>query len=93
MKIKTVLKRLLFENDMTVAELSRQTGVPRQTVDNWLSGQDPRSFNQVKSVARHFGVSLDELCFDEKGDSPTLNDFDNEIYAGEFEVILRRIKK
>lgn len=93
MKIKSVLKRLLHENDMTVAKLSRDTKIPRQTIDNWLNGQEPRSFGHVKKVARYFEVTMDELCFDEKSPEPQIKDFNEEINAGVFEVVLRRVRK
>lgn len=93
MKIKTVLKRLLFENDMSVAQLARETEIPRQTIDNWLAGQEPRSFDQVKSVAKYFQMSMDELCFDERNYHESIDKFNDEINAGVFEVVLRRVRK
>ncbi len=91
MKIIVILKRLLREQDMTVAQLSRQLSIPRQTLDNWLSGQEPRSLKQVKKVAEYFGVSLDYLCFGEEEEK--IQEYGQEINAGVFEVVLRRIKK
>jgi transcriptional regulator with XRE-family HTH domain len=41
------LKRLIEKNNMTVAQLSRETGVPVQTIHNWLYGMEPRSIRQV----------------------------------------------
>lgn len=87
------LKALLKEHDITIAQLSRATEVPRQTLDNWLIGQEPRSLKQVKLIATFFEVSLDELCFDEKPARKPIKDFSDEIFAGEFEVVLRRIKR
>ncbi len=92
MKITIILKRLLRENDMTIAQLSRKLSIPRQTLDNWLTGQEPRSLKQVKRVAEYFGVSLDYLCFGEEG-KDKIQDYGEEINAGVFEVVLRRIKK
>ena len=75
---------------MTVAQLSRAT----KTLNNWLSGLEPRNMNQVKTVASHFNLSLDELTYGEIKGKP-LNKLDqnaDEIYAGVFEVVLRRKK-
>jgi transcriptional regulator with XRE-family HTH domain len=89
------LKSLIRENDLTVAQLSRATRVPAQTLNNWLAGLEPRSIQQVKRVADHFGLSLDELTYGVKPktkESSSLESNKEEILAGNFEVILRRIK-
>lgn len=88
------LKRLLKDQDLTVAQLSRATKVPSQTLNNWLVGLEPRSMGQVKIVAQFFGMSLDELAYGEKPKSSPLKlkDYEDEIYAGVFEVVLRRKK-
>lgn len=92
MKLEQILKDLLHERDMTVAQLSRTTGVALQTLDNWLSGQEPRSLRQVKKVASYFEVPVDYLCFGETSEKKTIEDYKEEINAGIFEVILRRAK-
>ena len=82
MKLSLILKKLLAEHDITIAQLSRATKVPRQTLDNWLTGQEPRSLKQVKLIASFFEVSLDELCFGETPQKPTIEQFSDEINAG-----------
>jgi transcriptional regulator with XRE-family HTH domain len=97
-KLNLTLKKLLKESDMTVAQLSRATKVPVQTIHNWTHGQDPRSFIQVKKIADYFQITVDELVY---GQSPKkfkesiepIKDYKEEINAGVFEVVLRRIKK
>ena len=88
------LKRKLKEQDMTVAQLSRATKVPSQTLNNWLAGLEPRSMTQVKAIALFFNVSLDELAYGEikVKDHNKLEQYSDEIYAGVFEVVLRRKK-
>lgn len=93
MELEKKLKVLLAEHDITIAQLSRATKVPRQTIDNWLAGQEPRSLTQVKLVANFFELSLDELCFGESPKQPSIQEFNEEINAGVFEVVLRRVKK
>jgi transcriptional regulator with XRE-family HTH domain len=92
MKLDRKLKRLLAEYDINISQLARATDVPRQTIDNWLSGQEPRSLSQVKIVADYFDISIDELCFGSRNQK-TIEDYGDEINAGVFEVVLRRIKK
>lgn len=87
------LKRLLNERDMTVAELSRATSIAPQTLNNWLSGQEPRSLLQLGKVAKYFSVSVDFLAYGVKDHKSPIQQFHDEINAGVFEVVLRRVKK
>lgn len=64
-KLKSILKELIYEKDITAAQLARATKVPPQTLNNWLSGQMPRNLDQLKAVADYFQVSLDYLIFGE----------------------------
>ena len=93
MNFSAILKQLLYEHDINISQLSRATDVPRQTIDNWLTGQEPRSIGQVKKVAKYFDMSIDEICFGEHSSKPPLEELRDEINAGIFEVVLRRIKK
>ena len=70
-----------------------KTNIPRQTIDNWLFGQEPRGFDQVKKIADYFDVSIDYLCFGESKNKVQFREYQDEINAGVFEVILRRVKK
>lgn len=93
-KIKNILKKLLYENDINSAQLARKCGIPPQTINNWLSGQEPRSLSQIKAVADYFDVTVDYLVYgisEKKKDK--IEDYAEEINAGTFEVVLRRVKK
>ena len=79
-----------------MVELSKLSQVPKQTLHNWLSGADPKNLDQIFSVAQIFGLSIEELCYGERSKSQPklgLKDFEDEINAGIFEVVLRRVKK
>lgn len=94
MILKTTLKKIMSENDIKVSQLSRAVKIPATTLHNWLSGQHPKNIHQLKRVADYFDISLDFLCFGE--DRPRLNPIEerkNEINAGKWEVILRKIKE
>lgn len=95
MVIKTILKKLIKEKGITIAHLSRATKVPLQTLHGWLHGSEPKSLRQVKSVADYLEVDLDYLCFGikPKTSKNQIEEFQDEINAGIFEVVLRRIKK
>ena len=61
----------------------------------WLEGQKPKDIGAVKRVADYLQVSVDHLCFG-MDLLPTATEIErhmNEINAGVFEVILRRVKK
>lgn len=95
-KIKSILKQLLHEHDLTAAQLARATKVPPQTLNNWLSGLEPRNLNHLKAVADHFSISVDQLVYGvgpQAKAKPSFEDYQEEINAGTFEVVLRRVKK
>jgi len=98
MNLKNQLRDLLEERDITASQLSRQTGVPKQTISNWLGGERPRDIGQVKKVADFLGTTVDHLCFgsgspEHSQSSQSLGAlFGDEWLAGKFEIRLRRIK-
>jgi transcriptional regulator with XRE-family HTH domain len=63
MRLKQQLEHLLAQHNMNPTQLSRKANVPRQTVGNWLTGQSPKNFDQVKRVADLFNVTLDHLLY------------------------------
>lgn len=93
MELKTILKKLIKEQDITITALSRATKVPLQTLHGWLQGSEPKSLKQVKKVADYLEVDLDYLCFGVEPKKQSFSDYQEEINAGIFEVILRRVKK
>ena len=94
LKLKDNLKKTIRSKGVTVTALSKATKVPLQTIHGWLNGSQPRSIVQVKAVCRFLEVGLDELCFgDDFQTPPVLADNMDEINAGVFEAVLRRVKK
>lgn len=65
---------------------SVKTGIPRQTIDNWMNGIEPKNISQVKKIADKLGVSVDKLCFD---DVPEKESEDVAVYEVAF---LRRVR-
>jgi transcriptional regulator with XRE-family HTH domain len=94
-ELKIILRKIIREKGLTIAGLSRATKVPVQTLHGWLQGIEPKSIRQVKAVADYLGVDLDYLCFGikPKSENIKIENFENEINAGVFEVVLRRVKK
>lgn len=95
MELKSILKALLKEEGISISQLAKRTKVPVQTLHNWLSGVEPRSLKQVRKVSDYFEVSLDYLCFGvrRENQSDDIESYTEEINAGVFEVVLRRVKK
>jgi transcriptional regulator with XRE-family HTH domain len=93
------LKAILKTQGLTSSSLSRACGIPNTTLSNWLSGQPPKNVLQLKTVAEFFDLTIEELTFGEKPKQLSepksiLKEFvEDEIYAGKYEVVLRRIKK
>ena len=93
-ELKTILKKLIKERGISITHLSRSTKVPLQTLHGWLQGSEPKSIRQVKRVSDYLEVDLDYLCFGIKP-KPMRNkieELQEEINAGIFEVVLRRVK-
>jgi len=63
---KSQLRHYLEASGMNASQLSRKSGVPRQTVANWLMGMTPKNIPQIKKVADVFKVSLDQLLLERR---------------------------
>ena len=95
LKLKETLDKLMKSNALNVPRLAKLTGISKQTLSNWMAGQQPKNIGQVKTIADHFGVSLDYLFFGEdlRSKRSLIEEAGEEINAGVFEVVLRRVKK
>lgn len=95
MQLSINLKKLMARDKISLVQLARMTKVPKQTLHNWLSGAEPKNLDQIRSVANTFNLSIEELCYGEKPGKtrPVIDDYQEEINAGIFEVVLRRVKK
>jgi transcriptional regulator with XRE-family HTH domain len=91
------LKNLLEKRGMTPSQLSRATKVPNSTIQNWLTGLEPRNLIQLKKVAEFFDVSVDLLLYGNKKikerDQSAISEYADEINAGVYEIVLRRVKR
>lgn len=67
MNFKNELLYYLRLHQITASELSRRSGVSKQSISDWLAGVQPRSFSQVKKIADTFGVSIEALVFGQSG--------------------------
>lgn len=68
-RLRFNLDELLKQNKLKASDLSKLTGIPKQTLSEWRSGLVPKSILSLKKVASTLGVSLDELVFRAASDS------------------------
>jgi transcriptional regulator with XRE-family HTH domain len=94
LKLKDVLSRIIHNRRLGVREISKATGVSPSSLHEWLAGRAPRNPLQIKAVANHLGVSLDELLFDETAPiKSNLKDLlDQPEIHGLFEVHIKRVQ-
>ncbi len=62
-RLRINIDQLLKQKNLRASDLSKLTGIPKQTISEWRSGLVPKSILALKRVASAFGVSLDELVF------------------------------
>ena len=60
---KRQLKAFLQQRKVTIAELARKTGIPKQTISDWLSGTRPRNMDDVRRVADALDIGIAQLFF------------------------------
>ena len=62
------IKQLRQNLNMSRAELSKQSGVPARTVDDWENGRrKPRDVYQLKKIADVLGCYIEDLIEEESG--------------------------
>jgi transcriptional regulator with XRE-family HTH domain len=95
MNLKKNLKHILETRGLTASALARMSSTPKQTLADWLAGASPKDLSAVKRVADALGVSVDSLCFDfaDISKRSVIEQHMDEIHAGQFEVILRKIRR
>jgi transcriptional regulator with XRE-family HTH domain len=102
MNLKKQLSAYLKAKNISASELSRITGIPKQSISDWLAGSNPRDIRLVKKVADVFSVSIDHLFFGEgveekQNQAPLVsvkveNSGEEEWISGVFEGKFRRLK-
>ena len=93
-KIGPNLKELLEKNNLSLRELSKRTGVPSSTLQEWTINRSPKNPLQVQKVAKELGVSLHYLLFGEEDSLEPLSLItkqDN--FSGTFEITIKRVAK
>lgn len=64
--IGALIKKLRTENNYTQKELAYKLNVCRQAVSNWETGKSIPDYDQLLSLSKLFGITIDELLYDNK---------------------------
>ncbi len=93
MKLKKNLLRLMEEKNLSIAQVAKESGVPKSNITKWINGANP-NLSQLSKVAEYFQLSVDELAFDKKKDADIDGLFQKlEIHSGLYEVIIKKVSK
>lgn len=77
---------------MTLAQLSKLSGVPKSSIHNIILGHDA-SVKTVEKIRKVLNVSVAKLLYDEE-ESETLNPSSpDDVLSGLFEIIIRKHKQ
>lgn len=91
LSISKNLKKIMKERDLTLAQLSKLSGVPKSTIHNIISGHDA-SVKTVEKLRKALNVSVAKLLYGEE-EIETLNSSSPEdVLSGLFEIIIRKHK-
>lgn len=91
-KIGQNLKALLEKHNLSLRELSKRTGVPNSTLQEWTINRSPKNPLQVQCVAKELGVSMHYLLFGEEDQhEPIAKLLSNDVFSGTFEINIKRV--
>ncbi len=89
-KLKIILEKLLKDKGISARELSRRTGIPQSTLNNYLSGREPKVEN-VLILAKFFGTTIEFLLTGVDDRPPSLDDvFVEGLFEGWLKVKIER---
>ena len=91
LKLGEVLKSEMKKKNLTISQLSKQCGISRTTIHNWIQGIGP-SANNIPSLMKlclYFEMSLEYLLFSLEFSTSFAKDktsiSDSKVYEGTFE--------
>lgn len=92
-KIGSTLSALLEAKNLSLRELSKKTGVPYSTLQEWTSNRTPKNPIQIQKVASHFDVSMHFLLFGaEDRAEPLTKLLKEDLFSGTFEISIKRVR-
>lgn len=92
-QIGKTLSSLMEEQHLSVAKLSKKTGVPQSTLREWCLNRSPKNPVQVQKVADCLGVSMHYLYFGEQDkQEPIQKILKEDVFQGTFEITVKKVK-
>lgn len=93
MELVKMLPRLCSRRGWSLAQLARESGVPKPTLHGWTTGRSA-NLDQLKRVATALQVSLHELVFGEPDpyEAPS-EELLKELFTGDVRVSIHRIER
>ena len=94
MKLGNNLSQLCKERGITLAHLSKMSGVPKSTIHSWTTNPASVNLSHLQKIARALGVSVHFLAYGENdpNEAPSENIL-KEIFSGDVRVTLHRIER
>jgi transcriptional regulator with XRE-family HTH domain len=96
MNLRNNLQTLLKERGLTVAKLSRDSGVPKSTLSDWMTSQVSVNLDQLRKVADTLGVPVFRLAYDLNDGDPHETRFSDEVlselFSGRLQVTIHRVE-
>ena len=91
MSLKLKLKEAMKLKKLSLTGLAKRAGVPKQTINDWLSGTSPRNLLDLLSVAKVLNLTIDELVNVEAGSVSSPADSKGEWSHGIYEIKFRAL--
>ena len=93
-KIKDTIKIQIAKKNWSLRDLSKMSGVPYSTLQEWSSNRTPKNPIQVQKVAQSLDVSIHYLLFGvEDRSEPLTKLLKEDVFSGTFEINIRRVRE
>lgn len=94
MELGKVLTNLCEKQNLSLTELAKKSGVPKQTLHNWTLDRKSVNPDQLKKVAEVLRVSLHYLLYGEEDpQQPASSKSLEEVFSGELQVTIHQVLK
>lgn len=85
------LINILEEQGISLAEVSRKTGVPKSTLSAWLRGASP-NLEQLDKVAQFLHTNIDFLAFNRRENrAEDLLLYRTIVEKGSYEILIKKL--
>ena len=84
------LNKLFTDKNLSLSQVSKGTNINKSTLHNYLNGVLPQGLVPIIKISHFFDISIEELLFEiefTKSQQIALS------YEGNYEVIIKKIKK